>query len=116
VHHLCFRAQLEQTNGVPSAGRDASLQKTPAEEGTPDALTWALVKTTYRHILDKMAAEFEKGITQVQLQNPDYTKYRHRRGLNSFLSENYSCKFTYDGQEWASAQLAYQVLILFVLC
>ena len=56
---------------------------------------------------------FDQGMSRDDLQNPEYLKYHHRRGLNSFLSENYFSKFIYDQEEWASAQHAYQVLIAF---
>ncbi len=58
---------------------------------------------------------FDEGLSPVNLQNPEFLKYHHRRGLNSYLSENYSCKFIYDSQEWASAQHAYQVIRILIL-
>jgi hypothetical protein len=58
---------------------------------------------------------FDEGLSPADLQNPEFLKYHHRRGLNSYLSENYFCKFIYDCQEWASAQHAYQVILILIL-
>ena len=76
---------------------------------TKPLASWSDAQKELKSTFDELETLLDIGLTPDILESPQYVKYHHRTGLNSFLSENFTCKFFYDGEEWSSAQHAYQV-------
>ena len=72
-------------------------------------VSWTEINDRNPNLLNKVTELLETGITPDELEDTNYTKYHHRTGINSYLSENYTAKFYYDGEEWPTVQHAYQV-------
>jgi hypothetical protein len=93
----------EQVDAITLEETEDAFSKPPAQSSWEDA------QKELHSTFESLAAILDQGLTPDELEKTQYVKYHHRTGLNSFLSENFPCKFYYDGEEWSSAQHAYQV-------